>query len=266
MENVTNVNSRADFILKQFSDLNANIIISIALPFMAMHSMTAKLTPLVTAYQVYAANSWSERALLITTTAFGRISPLGQLAFSSAFQAYQLHQAKENKDRLKLLLQMTSQAIHISSAIYGTPALIVLSLLSQATGELIDAYKHYSEGKKYELIASLLLATIRGKKVYSIRCQQNQFDRELKELDQNLRQVMNQKPRQIFPDRELWDQVDQTEIPIGEWEQKVNRDLQELDENIRQIMNQKPRQIFPDKELWDQVALTEMPVQENLNS
>ncbi len=164
MTNTINANKRPDFISKQFADLNAQRIISIALPFLSLHSKTARISSLaIGAYQLYNANTWSDRALLVSSTALGYFCPLGQLALSSSAVLYKCYQDPE----LKSLLQVTSQAIHIASIYYGTPAWIVASLLSQATGELIQSYKEYQESKTPEMIAALLLAGLRVHKACS---------------------------------------------------------------------------------------------------
>src|SRR5690242_11630305 len=95
MNTIINANRRSDFILKNFSDLNSQRIISIALPFLALNAKTSALSSVgVGLYQCY--TLWNatpdqtttghkalDAALLVSSAALGYFFPLHQLLFSS---------------------------------------------------------------------------------------------------------------------------------------------------------------------------------------
>ncbi len=291
MTNTINVNKRPDFISKQFADLNAQRIISIALPFLSLHSKTARISSLaIGAYQFYSANTWSERALLVSSTALGHFCPLGQLALSSSAVLYKCYQDPE----LKSLLQITSQAIHIASIYYGTPAWIVASLLSQATGELVEAYKHsqHPEGRTPELIATVLLAAIRTQKAYTIQKEQFRLRQEAqeRELQEQVQKEAKELCEKFVKERELQEQSQKEQFRLSqeakdkEFQEQVQkeanefcekfvkeRELQEQSQKvIQELQDGLPRDfskdtlfqkdIHSDSKLWAVVAETEIPV------
>ncbi len=212
MTTTINANNRVNYILERFSDLNSQRIISIALPFLALHSKTAPISGAVIGlsqcYTLYHSKSnakLKEGALLISNVAFGYFCPVGQLALSNlmllASNLQRLGNAENRQEQGAILLQLMSQAIHVSSLYYGTPALIVLSLLSQATTELVHSYNHYQEGKTPELLAALLLAAIRLHKIRAIAfpAQQTASKVEPKEALPTLNTTEDVLPEAIEP-------------------------------------------------------------------
>jgi len=180
MKTTIDANKRSDFIFKNFSDLNAQRIISIALPFLALNSKTAAISSVgVGVYQCYTlwnttpdktttGRKWADAALLVSSAALGSLFPKHQLIFSNAvFFSTHLYKLLASDNRPTTLLQIIHQAIHLSSIYHKTPVWIVLSLLSQATQELTQAYKQGKENKIPEMIASFLLAAIRLHKASS---------------------------------------------------------------------------------------------------
>ncbi|MGH2611820.1 MAG: hypothetical protein ACRDFB_02080, partial [Rhabdochlamydiaceae bacterium] len=98
--------------------------------------------------------------------ALGYLSPTYHVVFSNGFffvnHFYKLCHAGNWKEGGGILLQMTQRALYLSSLYYGTPAWIVVSLLSQASSELMQAYKESSkESHQPEVVASIILALIR---------------------------------------------------------------------------------------------------------
>ncbi len=172
MINKIDENKRSDFIFQSFSNLNGQRIVSIALPFLALNSKTAALSSFgVGFYQCYTlwnttpdktttGSKWGDAALLVTTATLGYFFPVHQLIFSNgvffATHLYKLIIKRENT-----ALQIIHQAIHVSSIYYGTPALIVLSLVSQASSEFIQACQQHKDRKYPEMIASCTLAALR---------------------------------------------------------------------------------------------------------
>jgi gamma-glutamyl-gamma-aminobutyrate hydrolase PuuD/uncharacterized protein YjbI with pentapeptide repeats len=167
-------------------ELNIQRILSIALPFLALNSTTARISSIgVGFYQCYTlwntpssqmtmGYKWANGALLVSSTALGYFFPLHQLALSSGvFFGTHLYRLYANDNRSMTLLQIAQQTLHLSSLYYNTPALIVASLLSQAANELAHAY---NEKKTPERLASLLLAGIRIHKA-STYLPQNFFKR-----------------------------------------------------------------------------------------
>jgi hypothetical protein len=172
-----NFNSRTDFILKEIQDLHPQRYILIALPFLALHPTTAMISCIgIGAHRCYSlwnapssetmtGNKWTEGAFLVSIAVFGHFCPLTKLALSSAVFFWthvgKLYHANGWYNKSIVLLQIGSQATYVASTYYGTQAFIALSLLSQAFEELTQAYQQYQESKKPEMIASILLASIR---------------------------------------------------------------------------------------------------------
>jgi gamma-glutamyl-gamma-aminobutyrate hydrolase PuuD len=175
-----------DYIIKTFANLNVNFsdlnlqrVITIALPFLALHSKTAPYTAVGAGlYQCYTlwstydskmttGNKFTETALLASSTVLGYLFPTAQLAISSVAcfinQCPQLiKQDSSWQERCDALLKISHQTVHLMSSRYQTPVCTVLALLLQATEEFTQAVQHYKDGDKTpEMAASILLASIR---------------------------------------------------------------------------------------------------------
>ena len=190
------LNNRPNLILKSFADLNAQRVVLIALPFLALNPTTALVSSLgisfyqgitlwtTTADKTTTGNKWTEAALLISSTALSYFCPLAQLVLSNgvsfASSSYRLWTAESWQNRGQILLQVSHQSIHLASLYYGTAGWMCASLLSQTGSELIQAgialketiqaWRAPQDTKKdqtLEMIAFALLAYIRLKKAYS---------------------------------------------------------------------------------------------------
>ncbi|MGH2613150.1 MAG: hypothetical protein ACRDFB_08920 [Rhabdochlamydiaceae bacterium] len=192
MINTIDTNKRPDFNQALFATLNGQRLISIALPFIAMYSSktSSMISTGVGVYQCITLwttteknnNKYIQTADLVITVTLGYFFPPGQLCYATLkfllTQYFQLTQTKNWGDRGKVALQVMSHAIYLHSTISSNPLSIVLSLLSQATGELIQVYTHYHDktvNRTPEIIASMLLAAIRLHKVSTLLPHQKQL-------------------------------------------------------------------------------------------
>jgi uncharacterized protein YjbI with pentapeptide repeats len=176
-----NLNIRSNYIVQSLAEANTKVdwqrTISIAMPFFSLHSKAAPVVShLARGYQLYAIwmedsksnyNKPLQTALLAGSIALDHIFPSAQLLYSSMvlfIDHAQKFQKGGNWDKAESLYQISSQIVHLASIYYGTPKWVVLSLLSQAVGELKKACK---EERKPEAIANVVLAAIRGYKAGS---------------------------------------------------------------------------------------------------
>jgi uncharacterized protein YjbI with pentapeptide repeats len=182
----TELNNRSNLILQSFADLNSLRIVLIALPFLAFNPTTALVSAIgIGCYQGYTlwnttadktttGNKWTDAALLVSSTALSYFCPLAQLVLSNgvslAASGYKLWTAENWQNRGMLLLQISHQSVHLTSMYYGTAGWMGVSLLSQATSELFQAWKAFKETKKNqtpEMIAFIILAALRVRKAAS---------------------------------------------------------------------------------------------------
>ncbi len=171
------LNKRTDFIIQSFGAINPHKIVTFALPFLSLNrtaSIGASIGLGIYECSVHPSaprGHWVQIALTVSSAALSIFCPTGQLLLSNTL--FVLAHTNHFIDHLKqrkwqecgiICLKIMHQAVYLASIYYGTPAWIVLSLLSQACTEIHQALK---QKQAFEMAPLLLLASMRLWKAYS---------------------------------------------------------------------------------------------------
>lgn len=180
--------------------------VDVALPFLNLYQPAAtvinvalgtsnSVVELKESYQAFSRGDWtacakklSMTAFLVSSVALTLLMPLvGILVTQGLSVASQIVNmgvslyAGQYKEAGRSLLQITSSVIYIGSVFYATPELILVSLVLQAGGEIINSYREFSRGRYLETTANILLASIRlyGGKESFFTVKRNWFGKKL---------------------------------------------------------------------------------------